>query len=297
MSNATTPNVTQDRFFAQIPKAVVYHPDLTGNDVRVYATLSERAGSRRSAWPGMRRIAADIGLSTTTVHQSIEKLESLKFIEVDRTGKTNRYHLPVPESDTVTVPESDTLFSGSYQKLTHTVSKSDTELDQGTRDTSSNEDASSELFEAFFEFWMGKPYDSGSKLSASTRGRLNKAVKEALVVGATADDVRRRGEKYRQTWPGMEPSPQGLMANWERFADDRPEAVSTEGRVDPSPDRNDPTTCRHRATDGGGWCAGCSSQVAYRDDDGMLRWLPGRSPPDVDTPRVQHIDIELGGEP
>lgn len=119
-------SVTQEEYYAKIPKPVVYHPDLSGNDVRVYATLSERAGTKRKAWPGVRRIAKDLHMSTTTVQGALDKLESLQFIEVERMkGMVNRYHLPIPG-----VPDSDTP---PYQKLTHTVSDSDTELDQRTK--------------------------------------------------------------------------------------------------------------------------------------------------------------------
>ncbi len=31
--------------------------------------------------------------------------------------------------------------------------------------------------------------------------------------------------------------------------------------IDPSPERNDPATCQHYATDTDGWCAGCSTQI------------------------------------
>jgi hypothetical protein len=38
----------------------------------------------------------------------------------------------------------------------------------------------------------------------------------------------------------------------------------TEGRTDPSPDRNDPTTCPHLAITDDGWCAACGVEVGAR---------------------------------
>jgi hypothetical protein len=37
--------------------------------------------------------------------------------------------------------------------------------------------------------------------------------------------------------------------------------ADTEGRTDPSPERNDPQTCPHLALDDEGWCSACSTQV------------------------------------
>lgn len=73
------------------------------------------------------------------------------------------------------------------------------------------------LFDAFCEFWTGKPYDKDS-LTELERGRLNKAVKQARSSGIDADEVRRRGKQYLRQWADLERTPQALLANWARFA-------------------------------------------------------------------------------
>ena len=118
--------VSQERNFAQIPLNVLYHPDLSGNDIRVYGTLSDRAGRKGLAWPSVRRIAKDLKMSPTTVQASLDRLETVEVIDVDRQeGRVNHYHLTlVGVSETGTPP---------YQKLARGVSETGTELEQRTR--------------------------------------------------------------------------------------------------------------------------------------------------------------------
>lgn len=124
-------SVGQQRFFAIVPVAVIYDHHLKPSDVRVYATLSERAGTKKRAWPGVRRIASDIGCSTTTVSEAVRRLEAAGHIEVDRQkGRSNTYWLPMTG-----VPETDTP---AYQELAQGVPETDTELDPGTRRSSSS---------------------------------------------------------------------------------------------------------------------------------------------------------------
>lgn len=92
--------VQQERRFAMVPTWVIYHPELNHADVRVYATLSERAGRKRVAWPGHRRIAEDIGMSRSTVQAAIARLEAVGAVEVEATrGLSHRYWLPQDRPD------------------------------------------------------------------------------------------------------------------------------------------------------------------------------------------------------
>jgi hypothetical protein len=92
--------VQQERRFAMVPVWVIYHPDLNHADVRVYATLSERAGRKRVAWPGHRRIASDVGMSRSTVQAAIGRLEAAGAVEVEPLrGRSHRYWLPQDRPD------------------------------------------------------------------------------------------------------------------------------------------------------------------------------------------------------
>jgi len=139
----TQPAVSQERSYAQIPLGVLYHPELSGNDIRVYGTLSHRAGTKDHSWPSVRRVAKDLGVSTATVTASLTHLEAAKVVEITRSdGDVNRYHLPLksgvseidtPHDTTTSVPTTQAADQGKhtketvedgppeevYQKLTH----------------------------------------------------------------------------------------------------------------------------------------------------------------------------------
>lgn len=54
-------------------------------------------------------------------------------------------------------------------------------------------------------------------LTDSERGRCNRAAKELKKVDATPDEIRRRAKIYRETWPGIDLTPNALAANWSRM--------------------------------------------------------------------------------
>jgi len=53
-----------------------------------------------------------------------------------------------------------------------------------------------------------------SNLTKSSRGQLNKAVKELRDVGATADQVGGKAAAYREKYPGIELTPTALIKHW-----------------------------------------------------------------------------------
>lgn len=84
--------------FVVVPKSLVRMRSLTSGGLRVWAVLAERANADRVAWPGIRRIASDTGLSLNAVLRGIENLIALGLLEVVRPGRlhrpaTNRYRL------------------------------------------------------------------------------------------------------------------------------------------------------------------------------------------------------------
>lgn len=140
--------LTQEEFFAKVPHWLVIDPDVSPSAMKVYVVLSMRAhNTTRLAFPGIRRIAADSHLSTSTVTRAIAQLEMLGAVlttrqRVDGVHQVNQYHLPmlpfggVVNSDTPPVAKIATSRRGSE----HTpVSESATKLDESELDERTRE--------------------------------------------------------------------------------------------------------------------------------------------------------------
>lgn len=88
--------------FAAIPEWVLYHPDLSGDDVRVFGVLARYGNDVR---PSRQTIAERIGKSTDTVDRCVGRLTAAGAVRVEAryegdTRLPNRYHLagddPIP---------------------------------------------------------------------------------------------------------------------------------------------------------------------------------------------------------
>jgi biotin operon repressor len=58
-----------------------------------------------------------------------------------------------------------------------------------------------------------------TNLTRSSRGQLNKAVKELREVGATEQDVQAKAKAYRTQYPNATLTPTALVKHWSSFAD------------------------------------------------------------------------------
>ena len=65
----------------------------------VYFYLHDRMDKSRIAWPGINRIAADLGISRSTVKRALKDLEKTGYIEIKPAYRengsftSNRYHI------------------------------------------------------------------------------------------------------------------------------------------------------------------------------------------------------------
>jgi DNA-binding transcriptional MocR family regulator len=84
MPATTTPN---DRGFAPVPRAVLFHPRLTANALKVYAALASFAGTVTGepnfgkCWPSQRRLAGQLHMNRSTLQESMSLLEREGLID------------------------------------------------------------------------------------------------------------------------------------------------------------------------------------------------------------------------
>ncbi|MEI7806613.1 MAG: helix-turn-helix domain-containing protein [Hyphomicrobiales bacterium] len=76
-------------------KVVARHPNLSGADCAVAITISTYLNSKTGiAWPSIERLARDTNRDRSTVWRSIERLEKLNLLGVERhpgRNRSNRY--------------------------------------------------------------------------------------------------------------------------------------------------------------------------------------------------------------
>ncbi len=71
--------------FAQIPHDLITDTDLSPYAVRVYCYLVRRANDEARAWPSVRRVARETGMTDKTVRRAITALENSGWVNVERT--------------------------------------------------------------------------------------------------------------------------------------------------------------------------------------------------------------------
>ena len=105
--------------------------DIDGDDLKVWIYLALSINRQtKDARPGLRKIAEDTGMAVNTVRSSIERLEVLGLLDVEKVdGKGNVYR----PSDYVSVSKFDTV-TQTVSKNTGTVSKNDGTVSASRKD-------------------------------------------------------------------------------------------------------------------------------------------------------------------
>lgn len=186
---------------------VLEHSESRGLARLVLISLANHVNDQGECWPSIRTVAREAGVGKSTAARCIGELAGLGELVVVESGdarRSARYrftHLQVSHSGTQSPPRERSVprrVGQNHQEPIHPSSKDG-------------------LFEAFFEAWTGRGYESGEKLARTARSRLNAAVKEARTAGYTAEEVLEHAANYRKAWPGIECTPQALLGNWPRF--------------------------------------------------------------------------------
>jgi Fe2+ or Zn2+ uptake regulation protein len=88
----TLGSVSRDNFTI-IPHAVIRDLRLNANDVRLYGAIDARQGQNTSQAVYRQLLAADIGVSKSTISRSIRKLQDYGYLDVQLRGWASRYYL------------------------------------------------------------------------------------------------------------------------------------------------------------------------------------------------------------
>ena len=75
-----------------IPAEIMGRKDLSAAAKLLYAVLVYRQGCNEHSWAGVRRLAKDMGCSTTTIERSIDQLEKAGLVVVTR-GRPDEHGL------------------------------------------------------------------------------------------------------------------------------------------------------------------------------------------------------------
>lgn len=70
--------------FVKIPSTILSSRSLTLGAKLVYAYLRDRQGGNGHAWPSLRTIASACGMSASTVHESVVRLEQAGLLQTNR---------------------------------------------------------------------------------------------------------------------------------------------------------------------------------------------------------------------
>lgn len=260
----------------KIPRDIMERTDLTATAKMVYAMIADRIGENTDCWPGIRRLAKDLGVWEGAIRRAVSELESASLIAVSRPagnprGQTNRYRLmDVAEiatcpkqlrsvTDTRHVAETATTRSGNrYDDVAETAAQLDQEnytheLDQEKKTQSLVQVPLSEIEKA-------KPRIQKSQIEAIYQaypkhvghGAAVKAIEKALA--RIAADPTRNGEPaaflldrvtvYATARAGQDPQFTPHPATWfnqERYLDDPEQWKETDHgkyRADQNPSRS-----------------------------------------------------------
>ena len=85
------------RPFYQLPQDITSRRDLSGNAKILWAVIRDHARGNGHAWPGMRLLAQETGLSRVTIMQATKRLEQTGLLEIEHRGNGRANHYRVPD--------------------------------------------------------------------------------------------------------------------------------------------------------------------------------------------------------
>ena len=212
-------NLTSDVKWAQVPEWVIVAP-ISDRAVRLYALLARRANGDSQAFPSRGYLAEKMSCSRKSVDRALEELLNLRAISKQQQFSGNR--------------QTVNLYTLHAMAGTPVTIGGDTG-DAGGRDTGDPQNESHKN-ESHIEHLAATPKEPTPKpkdelfetvaqvcginitnLTRTSRGQLNKAVKELREVGATEHDITAKAKAYRTQYPNATLTPIALIKHWSSF--------------------------------------------------------------------------------
>ena len=159
----------QEFGFGIIPKHIMKNKDISLQAKGIYAYLCSYAGNKDTAFPSVKLITYELGISKDTFYKYLNELKESGYIEImkERDGgkfARNIYKLlPCPKS-------SDTV-------LSDTVSSDTTSSDTNINSTNKNSTKSNSIRD-IYNFWNTQNIIKHRKLNSKMRNKINSTLKE-----------------------------------------------------------------------------------------------------------------------
>jgi len=215
--------------FAAIPEWVLYHPKLTGDDVRVFGIFARYGNDCR---PSRGTVAKLIRKSTDTVDRCVARLAAVGAVIVEKRfeGETqlpNRYHLcgdqPFAEGSRTDAAGGGGTDAAGGAALVRHEREQDNESKYNEKPTSSSASPTAVAAdEGFEDWWKLYPKKVNGKGEARKKWRAMKKAEKADAVAGIVRHVAWWGE--HETDPTFIPAG-NVWLNQRRWEDDEPRSA------------------------------------------------------------------------
>lgn len=184
-----------------------------GTDLLVLLVLADHASDDGgNAWPSVARIAMKVRRTQRRVQQSLASLQKKGLINVETNAGGNEKTNPSRRPNRYTI-----IMRGMKDPSPQLLEWGEDQGSNGVKPTSPNpssEPSISNKRDVLWDALMNACGYDPNFITASIRGRMNKALKELREVNATPEQIERAASSYRKIYPGMQLTPNALAANW-----------------------------------------------------------------------------------
>ncbi len=218
--NESSTKLDAEVYWAQVPEWVIVAP-ISDRAVRLYALLARRANEHNKAFPSRGYLAEKMACSRKSVDRAMEELLEIGAITKHEQFADNRQTVNLyivramagsrvsTGGDTGVAGEGDT---GVPQKQSHKNESHKESL--AAKPPESVTRKKDTLFETVAEVCG----ISTENLTRSSRGQLNKAMKELREINATDEQVRLKAKAYKRQYQNAALTPMALVKHWSSFA-------------------------------------------------------------------------------